>query len=70
VILFLAAAERGPTEFSRPDIQVPVGPRSVGAVLWTPLSPPRMAEEFDLQSRAEAKAFPLTDFDKPGGAGG
>ena len=70
MILFLAVAERGPTEFSRPDIQVPVGPRSVGAVLWTRLSPPRMAEEFDLQSRAEAKAFAFADLDKPWGAGG
>jgi hypothetical protein len=29
-----------------------------------------VAEEFDLQSRAEAEAFSLADFDKPSGAGG
>ena len=70
MILFLAAAERGPTEFSRPDIQVPVGPRSVGAVLRPRSSAAGMAKKLNLQTGTEAEAFSLADFDEPRGAGG
>ena len=42
-----------------------------GIRVWAlELCPASVAEEFDVESRAEAEAFSFTDFDKPWGARG